>query len=101
MGQLSETARLDQELEQARDDLRETLQQVNHKVEEVEDRLRPGVILSHHPLALPLAAGVLGFLVGSDRKGQPLRWVAIGALLGAALAATPQGGNHGTNTTSK
>jgi phosphomevalonate kinase len=55
--ELSETARLDRELEQARSDLRQTLERVNHKVEAVEARLRPTAILSSNPAILPLVAG--------------------------------------------
>jgi hypothetical protein len=99
MEQLSETAQIDRELEQAEHDLRETLEQVNHKVEEMEARLQPQAIIHNHPVVLPLLAGLLGFFAGSDRRARPLRWVAIGALLGVALAATHKGSNHGSNRT--
>jgi hypothetical protein len=97
MERLSETARLDRELEQAQRDLRDTLEQVNHKVERVEARLRPQALVRSNPLALPLLAGVLGFFAGSDRQSRPLRWVAMGALLGAALAVAHRGGRNGSN----
>lgn len=97
MERLSETARLDRELEQAQRDLRDTLEQVNHKVERVEARLRPQALVRSNPLALPLLAGVLGFFAGSDRQPRPLRWVAMGALLGAALAVAHRGGRNGSN----
>jgi hypothetical protein len=100
MEQLSETDRVDQELEEARHDLRDTLEQVHRKIEEVEARLRPQAILRSNPVALPLLAGLLGFFAGSDRHTRPLRWVAIGALLGAALAAAHRGGDDGSNGTS-
>jgi hypothetical protein len=99
MEQLSETAQIDQELEQAQRDLRETLEQVNHKVEQVEARLQPQAIMRNNPAALPLLAGLLGFLAGSDRQPRPLRWIAIGAVLGAALAAAHRGSNNGSNGT--
>jgi|SRR5262245_20973573 len=99
MEQLSETAQVDRELEQAQRDLRETLEQVNHKVEQVEARLQPQAIMRSNPVALPLFAGLLGFLAGSDRQARPLRWVAIGAVLGAALAAAHRGSNNGSNGT--
>jgi hypothetical protein len=95
----NETARVDRELEQARQDLRETLEQVNLKVEAVEARLRPQVILRSNPMALSLLAGVLGFFAGSDRKMRPLRWMAIGVVLGAVLAVTHQNSDNGSNTT--
>ena len=99
MEQLSETAQVDQELEQAHRDLRETLEQVNHKVEQVEARLQPKAIMRNNPVALPLVAGLLGFLAGSDRQPRPLRWIVIGAVLGAALAAAHRGSNNGSNRT--
>jgi hypothetical protein len=101
MEQLSETAQVDRELEQAQRDLRDTLEQVNHKVEQVEARLRPQAIMRSYPVALPLLAGLLGFFAGSDRQSRPLRWVAIGALLGAALAAAHRDSNNGNNGTSE
>ncbi|MBV8358574.1 MAG: hypothetical protein JO189_11645 [Deltaproteobacteria bacterium] len=97
MGQVSETAQVDQELERAQRDLRETLEQVNHKVEQVEARLQPKAIMRNNPFALPLVAGLLGFLAGSNHQPRPLRWIAIGAVLGVALAAARRGSNNGSN----
>ena len=99
MEQLRETAQVDRELEQAQRDLRETLEQVNHKVEQVEARLQPKAIMRSHPVALPLLAGLFGFLAGSDRQPRPFRWIAIGAMLGAALAAAHRDSNNGSNRT--
>jgi hypothetical protein len=87
MEQLNETVQLDREIEHARDDLRDTLEQVHHKVEEVEASLRPMEILRRNSVTLTLLAGVIGLLAGSDRQSRLLRWVAIGGLLGASLAA--------------
>jgi|SRR6516164_920291 hypothetical protein len=97
----SETAEADRELEQAQRDLRETLEQVNHGVEQLEARLRPQAIVRNNPIALPLLAGLLGFFAGSDRQQRSLRWVAIGALLGVALAAAHRGSDNRSNGTSK
>jgi hypothetical protein len=101
MERQSETDQLDRELEEAHRDLRETLEQVNHKVERVEARLHPQAIMRNNPVALPLLAGLLGFFAGSDRQPRPLRWVVIGALVGAALAAAHRGSNNGSNGTSE
>jgi hypothetical protein len=101
MEQLNETAQVHRELEQARDDLRETLEQVNHKVEKVDNRLRPQAIIRRNPVALALLAGVIGFLAGSDRQPRPLRWLVMGGLLGAALAAAHRGNDNGSNGTSE
>lgn len=97
MEALSETALVDRELQQARDDLRETLQQVNHKVEAVEARLRPRAILRRNPVPLALLAAASGFFAGSDGTIRPLRWVVTGGLLGAILAAAKQSDEHGDN----
>ena len=88
MDQPNEAAQVHRELEQAHNDLRDTLEQVNHKVERVEARLQPAEIVRSNPVAVPLLAGLLGFLAGSDRQPRPLRWIAFGAVLGAVLAAT-------------
>jgi hypothetical protein len=96
MEQLNETAQVDRELEEARDDLRETLQQVKHKVEEIEARLRPEAIVRRNPLALPVLAGILGFFAGTDGQSRPLRWIIAGALLGAAVAVAYQGKEDGS-----
>ena len=97
MEALSETA-LDRELQQARDDLRETLEQVNHKVEAVEARLRPRAILRRYPLPLALLAGAVGFLAGSGRGMRALRWLVIGGLLGAVLAVADESNENGSDT---
>ncbi len=99
MEQQSETAQIDRELEQAQRDLQETLEQVNHKVEEIEARLQPQAIMRNNPVALPLLAGVLGFFAGSNRQSRPLRWMIIGALLGVALTAAYRGNDNGSNGT--
>jgi hypothetical protein len=101
MAQLSETALVDRELDQARHDLRETLEQVNHKVEAIEARLRPEAILRRNRLALPLASGLIGFFAGSDRQPRPFRWLVMGAVLGVILAATHRGNDNGSDATSE
>jgi hypothetical protein len=101
MEPLNETAQVDRELKQARDDLRETLEEVNHKVEVVEARLRPQAILRRNPVALAFLAAAIGFLAGSDRQPRPLRWLVIGGLLGAALAGASPGSDDDRDATSK
>jgi hypothetical protein len=101
MEQLTETARVHRELEQAHSDLRQTLERVNYKVAEVEARLQPRAIVRRNPAALPLLAGLLGFLAGSDYQPRRLRCVAIGAVLGAVLAAAHRGSNNGGNGTAE
>jgi hypothetical protein len=100
MEQQSETTRVDRELEQAHLDLRETLEQVNHRIQRFEARLRPQAIVRSNPIAMPLLAGLLGFLAGCDDEPGPLRWVIIGSLMGTALAAGHRSGSSGGNGTS-
>jgi hypothetical protein len=100
MEQLSETARVDRELEEAHRDLRETLEEVNHKVERVEARLRPRAIMRSNPVTLTLVAGVLGFVAGSDRQARPLRSVIVGSLLGAVVVFTRRGSKKRNDGTS-
>src|SRR5215467_12951253 len=97
MEPLNETAQVDLELQQARDDLRETLEQVNHKVEEAEARLRPQAIVRRNPVAWVLLTGAIGFIAGKDHQSRPFPWLVIGGLLGAALAAVHQGSDHDRN----
>jgi hypothetical protein len=100
MEELSATS-LDRELEQARQDFRETLAQVNHKVEEVEARLRPQAILRRNPILLPLVSGLAGFFAGSDRRPQLLQWLVMGAVLGFVLACAPRGNDNGSDATNQ
>jgi hypothetical protein len=67
MEQLSETASVDRELAQARQDLRETLYRVSNKVEEVEFRLQPQPSSAGTLSRCPLVAGLVGFFAGSYR----------------------------------
>jgi hypothetical protein len=101
MEQLSETARAHRELEQAQSELRRTLEQLNHKVAEAEARLQPQAIVRGHPIALPLLAGLIGFLAGSDHRPRPLRWVAMGAVLGTVLAATHRRSKNSSDGTTE
>jgi hypothetical protein len=88
MDQVSEAARIDRELEEAQRDLRNTLEQVNHKVERAGGRLRPKAIIRSNTFALACIAAVLGYFAGSEDRPPRLRWLAMGALLGSALAAS-------------
>jgi hypothetical protein len=72
MEQLNETSRIDQELGQAQRDLRDTLEQVNHRVEQVEARFRPQAIMRRNPVAIPLLASLLGYLAGRGHQLRPL-----------------------------
>jgi hypothetical protein len=54
------------EIEDATEDLRDALHQVNNRVEEGVARLRPDRGIRRHPITSACLAGALGFALGSD-----------------------------------
>jgi hypothetical protein len=54
------------EIEDATEDLRDALHQVNNRVEEGVARLRPDRGIRRHPITSACLAGALGFVLGSD-----------------------------------
>ena len=54
------------EIEDATDDLRDALHQINDRVEEGVARLRPDRGIRRHPITSACLAGALGFALGSD-----------------------------------
>jgi hypothetical protein len=54
------------ELEDATEDLRDALHQINDRVEEGVARLRPDRGIRRHPITSACLAGALGFALGSD-----------------------------------
>jgi len=74
------------ERNQARQHLRETLTEVNAKVERVVNDLRPPHLVGSHPVAASLIAGALGFLIGSSVDGRRTGAIMIAAALGVALS---------------
>jgi len=70
------------EIDDAKEDLREALHQINNRVEEQVARLRPDRGIRRHPVSTVCIAGALGFALGSDSGEAAI----IGLLgLGAAL----------------
>ena len=74
------------ERNEARQDLRDTLNEVNAKLESVESDLRPDHLIESHSVGVSLVAGALGFLLGSTINNQATGPVIIVALLGFALS---------------
>src|ERR1700688_1478503 len=74
------------ERDEARQDLRDTLTEVNAKVERAEGDLRPDHLVESHAVAASLIAGALGFFVGSHVKTRGTGPIMIAAVLGFALA---------------
>lgn len=69
---MEDIAKIENELEQARQDLHQTMTEVNQKVEDVGTRLQPESILKRNPVAAACAAGALGYLAGSRGERIPI-----------------------------
>jgi len=74
------------ERDEARQDLRDTLTEVNAKVERAGGDLRPEHLVESHPVAASLVAGALGFLIGSTINNRGTGPIMIAAVLGFALS---------------
>jgi len=74
------------ERHEARQDLRETLSEVNAKVERAGDDLRPDRMIENHAVGAASIAGAIGFLIGSTSKNRATGPIIIAALLGFALS---------------
>jgi hypothetical protein len=74
------------ERDDARQDLRDTLTDVNEKVGRVEDEMRPDRVIESHAVGASLIAGAMGFLFGSIVNSRGAGPVVIAALLGFALS---------------
>jgi hypothetical protein len=74
------------ELNEARQDLRNTLTEVNAKLERAESGLRPAHLIESHPVGACLVAGTLGLLLGSRVNGRVTGPALIAALLGVVLS---------------
>ena len=74
------------ERNEARQDLRDTLTEVNAKVARTEGGMRPDHVIESHPVGASLIAGALGFLFGSISNSRAAGPVVIAALLGFAIS---------------
>jgi ElaB/YqjD/DUF883 family membrane-anchored ribosome-binding protein len=74
------------ERDEARQDLRDTLNEVNAKVERAGDDLRPDHLVESHPVGASLIAGVIGFLIGSTINNRAAGPILIAAVTGFALS---------------
>ncbi len=79
------------ERDDARQNLRDTLTEVNDKVGRTEDEMRPDHLIASHPVGASLIAGALGFLFGSIVNSRGAGPVVIAAMLGFAVS------KHGSN----
>ena len=74
------------ERDDARQDLRDTLTDVNEKVGRVEDEMRPDRVIESHAVGASLIAGAMGFLFGSIVNSRGAGPVVIAALIGFAIS---------------
>ena len=74
------------ERDDARQNLRDTLSQVNDKVGRTEDEMRPDHVIESHPVGAALIAGALGFLFGSLVNSRGAGPIVIAGLLGVAIS---------------
>jgi len=74
------------ERDEARQNLRDTLTEVNAKVERAGGDLRPEHLVESHPIAACCVAGALGFLLGASVKSRGAGPIMIATLLGFALS---------------
>jgi hypothetical protein len=86
MSSEEEIAKLQEEQEAARQDLRDTLNEVNAKIEQVESDLRPDHMIESHPVGASIVAGALGFLMGTRLKSRLTGPIMIAAVIGFVLS---------------
>lgn len=83
--QEEQISRIENELNGARRDLRDTMTAVNAKVEHAEDEIRPDRLIEKYPVGASCLAGAVGFLVGSNTNNRIAGPAMVLALLGYAI----------------
>jgi ElaB/YqjD/DUF883 family membrane-anchored ribosome-binding protein len=83
-----EIPRINNELEQARHDLNETLTRINQKVERTDEEFSPKHIVKRRPLMTSCCAAAMGFVIGGHAERSLATGLLLGALLGYALASS-------------
>ena len=87
---MDDITKIENDLEQARQDLHQTMAEVNLKVEEVSTRLQPESIVKRNPVAAACVAGALGYIAGSRGERLPiLAAVILGSLVGVIVKWNP------------
>jgi hypothetical protein len=74
------------ERDDARQDLRDAMVEVNAKVERAEDGLRPVRMVENHSAGAAMVAAAIGFLIGSTTNNRSSGPIMIAALFGFALS---------------
>lgn len=78
--------KIENELNGARRDLRDTMSAVSAKIEHAEGELRPDRLIERYPVGASCLAGALGYLVGSNAKNRIVGPVILLALVGYAIS---------------
>jgi hypothetical protein len=81
-----EISRNQDERDDARQGLRDTLSEVNAKLERAGNEFRPDHLIEGHAVGACLMAGALGFLLGSSINSRVTGPAMIAALLGFAVS---------------
>ena len=89
------------ELDEARQDLRDTLTEVNAKVERAGQDLRPDHLVESHPVAACCMAGALGFILGTKVKSRGTGAIVVAAVLGFALSIRSSREGRGSDGSSE
>ena len=75
-----------EELNEARQDFRDTMTEVSAKAEDLEGNLRLDRLIENSPIGASLVAGALGFVIGSRAHPSAVGPTMIFALLGYAIS---------------
>jgi hypothetical protein len=79
------------ELDDAKEDLRDALHELNGRVEESVAKLRPDRGIRRHPIKTACVAGMLGFALGSESR--EVAFIGLFAL-GAIMLSGGLGADH-------
>ena len=102
MNAAEKDSQLEQERDNARQDLHDTLAEVGAKLESAEEQLRPVNLIENHAIGAAIIAGALGFIFGSTSKSRMAGAVITAALSGFALSrrSAPDGDQADVGTES-
>src|SRR5580700_6727663 len=81
-----EISKIEAELDEAKNDLHDTLTEASAKAHHQEGALRPDRLVERYPVEATCLAGALGFIIGSRLNRSAVGPVMIVSLLGYAIA---------------
>jgi len=92
-----EQSQIRDERDDARQDLRATLSEVNAKVERARADLRPDHLIESHPVAACVVAGALGYLLGTKPRNHGTGPLMLAGILTFALLKHSSSDGSGRN----